>query len=178
MTPRLGPKRKQFAGAAQRQATIGAIIPLLFWMAGAPEAKAGQGAASREQQQYCANIAASAETLHLERRRSELAQLESEVTARLQALETRQNELRIILDRLDAFERNAGDALVALYSKMKPEAAAAQLAELDDDVAAALMLQLKGKVSSAILNEMPLAKGAALVKKISDLRKSSASRKP
>lgn len=146
--------------------------------AGAPSAEAGQGAASREQQQHCANIAASAETLRLERRRQELAALEAEVAARVQALETRQNALRVILDRLDAFERNAGEALIGLYSRMKPDAAAAQLAELDEDVAAALLLQLKGKVSSAILNEMPAARGAALVKKISDLRKSSAARKP
>ncbi len=150
----------------------------LFISLGAPQAQAVQGAAAREQQQYCATVAASAETLRLERRRGELARLETEMATRLQALETRQTELRAIVDRLDAFERNAGEALVALYSRMKPEAAAAQFSELDDDVAAALMLALKGKVSSAILNEMPPTRGAALIKRISDLRKSSAARTP
>lgn len=155
-----------------------AIVPLFITLASAPDAGAGQSAASREQQQFCASVAASAETLRLERRRKELAQIETEIAARLQALDARQTELRVIIDRLDAFERNAGEALVGLYSRMKPEAAAAQFSELDDDVAAALMLQLKGKVSSAILNEMPPARGAALIKKISELRKSSAARKP
>lgn len=139
---------------------------------------AEQRAAAKEQQQYCANIAAAAETLRLERRRKELAELETQVSAKLQALETRQNELRALVDRLDAFDRNAGDALVGLYSRMKPDAAAAQLAELEEDVAAALILQLKTKVSSAILGEMKAASAAALAKKISDLRKSSAGRKP
>ncbi|WP_281800366.1 hypothetical protein [Methylocystis echinoides] len=61
---------------------------------------------------------------------------------------------------------------------MKPDAAAAQLAELDEDIAAALVLQFKSKTSSAILSEMDAARAAALAKRISDLRKSSAGRKP
>jgi flagellar motility protein MotE (MotC chaperone) len=178
MTSRLGLKRIKRVGALRRQAIASAMIPLLFWLARVTDAEAGPGAGVRDEQHYCADIAASVETLRLERRRHELARLETEVTARLQALETRQNELRVIVDRLDSFERNASEALVGLYARMKPEAAAAQLSELDDDVAAALLLQLKGKVSSAILNEISVARGAALVKKISDLRKSSAARQP
>lgn len=135
-------------------------------------------AAQKEQQQYCANVAASSETLRLERRRKDLAELESEVSKKLQALETRQSELRALVDRLDGFEGKASEALVGLYSRMKPDAAAAQIAALDEDVAAALVMQLKTKVSSAILGEMSAARAAALAQKISDLRKSSAGRKP
>ncbi len=144
----------------------------------APPANAAPAAASKEHEQACANIAASTETLRLERRRQELAQLESEVAGKLQALEKRQNELRGIVDRLDAFERSAGESLTGLFTRMKAEVAASQLVELEDDVAAALLLQLKGKVSAAILNEMPPARGAELVRKIASLRKSSAERKP
>lgn len=161
---------------AARHRAAASVVSLLLCACDA--AFAQSRGATREQQQYCANIAASAETLRLERRRKELAELETEVGGRLQALETRQNELRALVDRLDAFERNASEALVGLYSRMKPDAAAAQLAELDEDVAAALVLQLKTKISSAILGEMDAARAAALAKKISDFRKSSATRKP
>jgi flagellar motility protein MotE (MotC chaperone) len=141
-------------------------------------AQAQARAVPKEQQQFCTNIAASSETLRLERRRKELADLEAEVGKRLEALETRQNELRVLVDRLDAFERTASEALLGLYSRMKPDAAAAQIAELDEDLGAALVLQLKPKVSSAILGEMNSARAAALARKISDLRKASAGRKP
>lgn len=177
MTMRVGPLRINLAGPFMRGAAGCALVLALLPAPTGAQTQA-QRTAAREQQQYCANIAASAETLRLERRRRELAELETQVSARLQALEARQNDLRKILDRLDAFERNAGEALVGLYSRMKPEAAAAQLAELDEDVAAALVLQLKTKVSSTILGEMEAARAAALAKKISDMRKSSAGRKP
>jgi flagellar motility protein MotE (MotC chaperone) len=174
MTMRVGTERMRLAGAVTRHAAALGLSSILAMGLAHAEARTG----SKEQQQYCANIAASSETLRLERRRKELADLESEVAKRLQALETRQNELRSLVDRLDAFERNASEALVGLYSRMKPDAAAAQLAQLDDDISAALVLQLKTKVSSAILGEMDAARAAALAKKISDLRKASAGRKP
>jgi flagellar motility protein MotE (MotC chaperone) len=177
MKTRLARERKTPAGAATRAAGAIAVLSTLGLLS-TTTAYAAPAAASKEQQQACANIAASAETLRLERRRQELAQLESEVNGKLQALEKRQSELRAIVDRLDAFERSAGESLNGLYTRMKAEVAAAQLIELEDDVAAALLLQLKGKVSAAILNEMPPARGAELVRKIANLRKSSAERKP
>ncbi|WP_442754946.1 MotE family protein [Methylocystis sp. JAN1] len=146
----------------------------------AAPASAGEAAApsARDIQQYCANVAASAEALQIERRRRQLAELESEIAARLASLEARRQELRSLLDRIDAFERKTSDALVGLYSRMKPEAAAAQLTQIDDDVAAALILQLKAKISSAILGEMEASRGAALAKRIADLRGGADEKKP
>lgn len=163
----------RFAGAMTGHAAAWALSLALPCESALAQARAG----AKDQQQFCANIAASSETLRLERRRKELAELEGEVSKRLEALEARQNELRSLVDRLDAFERNANEALVNLYSRMKPDAAAAQLAQLDEDIGAALVLQLKPKVSSAILGEMGAERAAALEKKISDLRKASAGRK-
>ncbi|WP_457795487.1 MotE family protein [Methylocystis sp. S23] len=128
--------------------------------------------------QICADIAASAEAVRLDRRRKELAALEGEIEARLSLLEAKQQELRVILERFEAFERKTSDALVGLYSRMKPEAAAAQLAQLDEEVAAALMLQLKTKASSAILGEMQAAQGAALARRIAGLRHETSGKKP
>jgi flagellar motility protein MotE (MotC chaperone) len=178
MTRRLGPEQIQ-RGAALACLTLALTSwPAREAAAQGATAHAVPGAALKAQQEYCANIAAATEELRLERRRKELAELEKEMAGRLQALEAKQNELRATLDRLDAFERKASEALVGFYSGMKPEAAAAQFAQLDEDVAAALMLRLKAKVSGLILAEMDAARGAALVRRISDLRNANTARKP
>jgi flagellar motility protein MotE (MotC chaperone) len=167
----------------KRQALARGILASLLWLswpaaAQSPTAHDPPGAALKAQRESCANIAAAAEELRLERRRKELAELEKEVSVRLQALEKRQNELRSSLDRLDAFEHKVNESLIGLYSGMKPEAAAAHFAQLDDDVAAALMMNMKAKASSLILAEMDATRGAALVKVISDLRQTRPGRKP
>ena len=56
----------------------------------------------------------------------------------------------------------AKDSLVRVISKMKPSAAADQLALVDDYVAASLILKLNPRVSSAIMNELPASKAANL----------------
>ncbi len=170
--------------AFARARRMAPVLGLLGLFACAPsralEAQISRGApsASKDQEEACANIAASVELLHLERRRKQVSELEAEVTTKLSELETRQNDLRALLDRLDAFERKTDDALVGLYSGMKPESAAAQLAQLDDDMAAELMMRLKTKVSSLILGEMDAGRGAALAKKISQMRAAARERKP
>jgi flagellar motility protein MotE (MotC chaperone) len=159
---------------ARRSTLVCAVLaPMCHFLTAQAETAAthpAPGAALKAEHEYCANIAAAAEELRLERRRRELAELEKEVDVRLQKLEARQIELRATLDRLDAFEHKANEALVGLYAGMKPEAAAAQFAQLEDDVAAALILRMRAKTSSLILAEMEATRGAALVKMISDLR--------
>lgn len=175
---RVGPARIGSRHALARGAFALLLAPSWPASAQSPAAHEAPGAALKAQRESCANIAAAAEEVRLERRRKELAELEKEVSVRLEALEKRQNELRASLDRLDAFERKANEALIGLYSGMKPEAAAAHFAQLDDDVAAALMLNMKAKASSLILAEMDAMRGAALVKVISDLRQNKPGRKP
>lgn len=178
MKIRVGPTKIR-----RRHALGRVVLSSLLWFswpaaAQGPTSHDAPGSALKAQREYCANIAAAAEELRLERRRKELAELEKEVDVRLQALEKRQNELRATLDRLDAFEHKASEALVALYSGMKPESAAAHFSQLDDDVAAALILRMKSKISSPILAEMDAMRGAALVKVISDLRNAIPGKKP
>lgn len=133
---------------------------------------------AREMQQYCVNIAASVETVRLARQRKLLSEIETQLGARLSALEAKQAEVRKSLDQLEAFERKTNEALVAFYTRMKPDAAAAQIAQLDDDAAAALLLRLKAKVSGAILNEMEPARGAALATRIAQQRPASDGKRP
>lgn len=157
-------------------------LPVAILVGEGSEAWAGESAEPRAglaaSQEVCAQIAASAEAIRIDRRRLELASLEKEIGARLSMLESKQQELRFVLDRLDSFERKTSEALIGLYARMKPEAAAAQLSQLDADVAAGIMLQLKAKVSSAILGEMDAPHGAALAKKISQLRRTTDGKQP
>lgn len=173
----------QLSPASQRavfHAVLAGVLGLASASAepGAPAPRASSLAKPKELDSYCANIAASVESGRLERGRRELAELEGHLSERLAALESKERELRALLDRLDAFQSKSNESLVGLYARMKPEAAAAQLAQLDEDTAAALMLQLKTKVSSAILSEMEAARGAALAKKIAQLRNSMDGKRP
>jgi flagellar motility protein MotE (MotC chaperone) len=173
---------KGFAELCTTRALRRALLTILFGFGPSPfamaEPQSAAAAKAPDQQEYCSNIAASAESLRLERRRKELSELESQLTARLSTLEAKQNELRALLDRLDAFDKKSGETLIGLYSRMKPEVAAAQIAQLDDEIAASLIFALKTKTSSAILGEMEAGRGAALARKIAQLRASNEGKKP
>ena len=78
-------------------------------------------------------------------------------------LESKKAEFQEWLKRRDEFISKAEGNLVKLYSKIKPDAAAPQLAAMDEEAAAALLLKLSAKASSAILDQMETAKAARLV---------------
>ncbi|PPD43202.1 MAG: hypothetical protein CTY15_10755 [Methylocystis sp.] len=172
MTSPLPPLIAPLAAASAR------LIMSFALLTGAPARANSPASEEKETHAYCASIAASAELARLERQRKQLAELEQQLAARLAALESKQSTLRIMVDRLEAFERKSDESLIGVYSRMKPEAAAAQLAQLDDDMAAALMMMLKTKVSSAILGEMDAARGAALARRIAELRAPKEGRRP
>jgi len=66
----------------------------------------------------------------------ELSELEQRLEHKLTEIQTRRQELKELLDRYDAFTNKADDTVIDIYSKMKPESAASQLANLDDESAA------------------------------------------
>jgi flagellar motility protein MotE (MotC chaperone) len=57
-----------------------------------------------------------------------------------------------VIDKYESILAKTNETLVSVYSKMKPDAAAAQFAMLDDDVAIALLSRLSPKASSQILS--------------------------
>jgi len=131
-------------------------------------AKAAQAQAA-EMQQYCSNVAAAAEAVLIAQQRKQLAELEQQVQRRVQELETKRGELQEVVDKYEAFFRRTDETLISVYTRMKPDAAAAQIAKLDEDVAASLIVQLKPKNSSAIMGEMEPTHAALLSKKIAAL---------
>jgi flagellar motility protein MotE (MotC chaperone) len=71
----------------------------------------------------------------------------------------------------------AEDGVVAIYAKMQPEAAAAQMAVMEDSMAVAVLAKLNPRVSSAILNEMDAGKAAKLTDLMSGLAGATVDRK-
>jgi flagellar motility protein MotE (MotC chaperone) len=136
------------------------------------------GRTGKEQQELCANIAASIESERLAKQQKVLGDIESQIKTKLAALETKEAEVSGRLERLETFERKVDESLIAFYTGMKPDAAAAHLSELDEDIAAGILLKLKTKSSSAILNEISAERGAALIKRIGRLQQLADGKSP
>ncbi|WP_342633273.1 MotE family protein [Phyllobacterium leguminum] len=127
---------------------------------GIPQMPAG------EIQKYCSNITDNAADARYAIQAKELADLRAEVDERVKALEEKRKEYEVWLQRRNEFIAKAQDSLVEIISKMKPDAAAAQLTMIGDEAAAALLLKLSPRTSSVILNEMPAEKSAQLARVI------------
>jgi flagellar motility protein MotE (MotC chaperone) len=112
---------------------------------------------------YCQNIEDAALDVRFLNQKNEIRRLEGELEKRRTALEDKRAEYQRWLERRDEFINKAEGSLVALYGKIKPDAAAVQLAAIDEEAAAALLLKLKTKSASAILDQMDSAKAARLV---------------
>ncbi len=127
------------------------------------QVKAPGGEASATAKAYCENIADAALDARFLSQKAELTRLEEELAKRTALLEAKRAEYQEWLKRRDEFVNKAEGSLVKLYSKIKPDAAAPQLAALDEEAAAALLLKLSAKTSSAILDQMEAGKAARLV---------------
>ncbi|ASV84788.1 putative motE chaperone specific for MotC [Ochrobactrum quorumnocens] len=140
--------------------------------AAAPATAAQQLAASApignldEIRKFCGNIDDQAADARFALQTKQLNDLKADVEARMRALEDKRKEYEMWLKRRDEFVSKAQDSLVDIISKMKPDAAAAQMSLIGDEAAAALILKLNPRVSSIILNEMPPEKAAKLARVI------------
>ena len=86
---------------------------------------------SDDTQQYCANIANVTAAARLAAQQKQLGELNQQLQKRLTELEAKRAELQELVDRYDDFIKKSDEALVNVYSKMKPEAAATQLTNLN-----------------------------------------------
>lgn len=113
-------------------------------------------------QQYCANIASFAADARIAWQMKRMGELEAQLKQRIAELETKETESKQWIDKREALMKKADDAIVAIYAKMQPEAAASQMGVMEETTAAALLSKLNPRVSSAILNEMDAGKAAKL----------------
>jgi flagellar motility protein MotE (MotC chaperone) len=121
------------------------------------EVESGDGA-----QQFCANIANLAADARIAWQMKRLGELDAQMKQRIAELEAKEAESKDWISRREAFLKKAADDVVAIYAKMRPDAAAAQMVVMDETTAAALLTKLNPRVSSAILNEMEAGKAAKL----------------
>lgn len=113
-------------------------------------------------QQYCFNIADAAKDARYAWQKKTLADIEAELKKRIALLDERTAEYQKWLARRDEFIRTAEDGVVKIYTGMKPDTAATQLALMNEETAAAVLVKLNTRNASAILNEMEPAKAARL----------------
>ena len=113
-------------------------------------------------ERYCRNIADAAREAKFEWQVKTISELEDALAKRTIELETKRSEIEEWIQKRETFMALAEDKLVNIYSKMRAEAASAQIKELGPITAAALLMKLQPRISSAILNEMPAAEAARL----------------
>lgn len=118
--------------------------------------------AESEIQRYCSNISDAARDRRYQIQAKELEALQADIDTRIVALEAKRQEYEDWLKRREDFLAKAEDGVVAIYSKMRPDAAAERLAELETEVAAGILMKLETRKAGFILNEMD-RKSAALV---------------
>lgn len=115
-----------------------------------------------EIREFCTNIADAARDQRYILQKQELESLQQGVDERIQTLETRRAEYEDWLKRRNDFLQNAQAGLVEVYTKMKPDAAAAQLEKINPEVASAIVMKLAPRQSSLILAEMDADRAAML----------------
>ena len=121
-------------------------------------------ASADEIREFCTNIADAARDQRYLLQKQELEKLQKDVDERIKTLEIRRAEYQDWLKRRNDFLKSTEKDLVDIYRKMKPDAAAAQLAELDPEIASAIVMKLPPRQSSTILGKMPADKAAALTR--------------
>jgi flagellar motility protein MotE (MotC chaperone) len=128
----------------------------------APQAAADAAGIPPEVMQFCSNNAAIAGQARIAWEAAKLKDLEMKLRQRVAELEAKRAEYEEWLRKRDEALKKAEENIVLIYSKMRPEAAAQQLAAMDDDIAAAVLTKLKPGNASAILNEMDPGRAARL----------------
>lgn len=111
---------------------------------------------------YCTNNAANAMDARVAWQSRRLRELENEVLKKSEMLASLAQEARLWVEKREKMWGTARDSLAEVYAKMKPEAAAQQLAAMSEDSAASIITRLNPRAASAILNEMGPDRAARL----------------
>jgi flagellar motility protein MotE (MotC chaperone) len=120
---------------------------------------------------YCTNIANPAADARFAWQKKTLTDMEQEITKRIALLEEKTAEYQKWLARRDEFSKKANETVLRIYARMRPDAAAVQLAALDEETAASVLTKLDPRAASLILNEMESAQAVRLTATISGAAK-------
>lgn len=111
---------------------------------------------------FCGAVANSAAATRLAWQEERIRALQAQMVVKIAELDAKEAEVRDWVRKREELLARANDSLTAIYSKMKPEAASAQISAMDDDSATAILLKLKPAVASAVLGEMNAERAARL----------------
>jgi len=113
-------------------------------------------------QRFCLNNATSAGDARAAWQAAKLVELEEQIKQRIAELDAKRAEYEEWLKKRDEALKKAEDGVVAIYSKMRPDAAASQLSAMEDVMAATLLAKLPPRNASLILNEIEPGRAARL----------------
>lgn len=119
---------------------------------------------------FCGAVAASAASARLAWQEQRIRTLEADLLVKTAELDVKAAEVRQWVQKREQLLAKASDNLTAIYAKMKPEAAAAEMQAMDDEEAAALLAKLKPAVAGAVMSEMDPARAARLGELLSAAR--------
>jgi flagellar motility protein MotE (MotC chaperone) len=111
---------------------------------------------------YCGNIVDAAAEARAAWQVKKIGELEAELTEQIRKLEEKRQEYQDWFQKQELARRKAEDSVVAIFSRMRPDAAAAQLSVMEESSAASILAKMNARVSSVILNEMTPGKAAKL----------------
>ena len=128
-------------------------------------------AADSEVALFCSNVADPAVDARLAWQLKELEKAETLLRERIAEVEAKRAEYEKWMALRDDFLKKAEAQVVEIYSRMKPDAAATQIAGMADETAAAVLAKLSPRSSSAIFNEMDTARAAHLADLLGGMRR-------
>ncbi|MCO5070532.1 MAG: MotE family protein [Rhizobiaceae bacterium] len=130
--------------------------------ASAPAKMASATVDGDEIQRFCGNIADAARDRRYALQAEELQKLQAEIDERIKALDEKRAEYEKWMRKREEFLSQAQDGVVKIFSAMKPDIAAEQLAELKPNLAAGILMKIAPRKASVILNEMKSTEAAVL----------------
>lgn len=138
-----------------------------------PKPAPAQAAASGDNEValFCSNVADPAVDARLAWQLKELEKAESLLRERIAEVEAKRAEYEKWMALRDDFLKKAEASVVEIYSRMKPDAAATQIAGMADETAAAVLAKLSPRSSSAIFNEMETGRAAHLADLLGGMRR-------
>jgi flagellar motility protein MotE (MotC chaperone) len=119
--------------------------------------------------QYCGNIADAAADARFALQAKAIEEMRAQLEEQIVAVEAKRAEYEAWLKRREEFAAQAEESVVSIYSQMRPDAAALQIAVMNPGSAAAILAKLTPRTASAILNEMDPAAAAQLAATIAGL---------
>ncbi len=119
-------------------------------------------ASGSESDQFCLSV----RDIALERRyalkQQQLNALKARIEKRIVLLEEKKEQFQNWAKKREEFISRADATLVAIYSKMRPDAAAVRLEAVGEGLAASIIMKLSSRQAGVILNEMKPERAAAI----------------